>query len=150
MQTKTAQSHILRDGKFSCGLLVAYVRELPHPAPPGVLVLTPWHTLRCSINPPSGSYRVYVQESNSTCQVKRPAACSQSNKVRLITPSPFLLFLSPLSETRKTRKWPRAWPKARNGCCCLSHNTGTHTQLSSVWKQATANKRSSSAPKTVP
>ncbi|CAH3145644.1 unnamed protein product [Porites lobata] len=33
-----------------------------------------------SIDPPSGSYAVYVQESNSTCQVKRPAACSQSNK----------------------------------------------------------------------
>ncbi|CAH3169460.1 unnamed protein product [Porites evermanni] len=31
-----------------------------------------------SINPQSGSYGVYVQESNSTCQVKRPAACSQS------------------------------------------------------------------------
>ena len=67
---------------------------------PGVLVLIPWHTLRCSINPQSGSYGVYVQESNSKCQVKRPAACSQSIKVRLITSGLFLLFLSPLSETR--------------------------------------------------
>lgn len=33
-----------------------------------------------SINPPNGSYGVYVQKSNSTCQVKRPATCSQSNK----------------------------------------------------------------------
>ena len=37
MQTETAQSHILRDGKFSCGLLVAYVSELPRPAPLGFL-----------------------------------------------------------------------------------------------------------------
>ena len=160
MQTETAQSHILWDGTFSCGLhqadsatererqltttranqttgltngratnwapevefspfralsrrqmtypfccLISLLGSFPTP-PPAVLVLIPQHPqpLRCSINPQSDSYGVYVQERNSTCGVKRLAACSQSIKVRLITGSPFLLFLSPLSETRKTRK----------------------------------------------
>ena len=73
--------------------------------PPGVLVLIPWHPepLCCSIKPQNGSYGVYVQESDSRCQVQRPAACSQGIKVRRTTSSLFLLFLSPLSETRKTR-----------------------------------------------